>query len=140
MKIIRLSALLILFLINAKFTNAQYGTIKGILTDKVNGEALVGANIFIEGTTIGAATNLDGKFQIEKIKPGIYNLSINSLGYLPEVFHDVEVIEHQITNIKRRAVRGGRTALELEAWIFSGVWILVPGVFVLRFTVLTMEK
>ena len=43
--------------------SAQKGTVKGIVTDKATGEEIIGANVFIEGTTIGAATDIFGAFQ-----------------------------------------------------------------------------
>ncbi len=37
------------------------GTVSGKVTD-VNGDAIVGANVFLKGTTLGAATDLDGNY------------------------------------------------------------------------------
>ena len=57
---------------------AQVGKITGVVKDASTGEALIGANVLIEGTTIGAATNVDGYFVILNVPPGTYNLkSIN---------------------------------------------------------------
>lgn len=56
--------------------NAITGTIK----DKATGETLPGANILIEGTTIGAITDLNGKYEI-KIDPGTYTLTVRFVGY-----------------------------------------------------------
>ena len=39
-------------------------TISGTVTDRQTGEALIGVNVFLEGTTIGTATNLDGEFTL----------------------------------------------------------------------------
>ena len=102
MKNNRLTWTLLLILICFSKVSAQYGTINGTLTDSQIGETVIGANVFIDGTTLGAATDLDGKFQIERIKPGIYNLNITSLGFKPEIIQGVQVVENQITSINRK--------------------------------------
>lgn len=39
--------------------------IKGLVVDKKTGEPLIGANVIVKGTTIGAATDVDGYFTFE---------------------------------------------------------------------------
>ena len=99
MKNIRKTGLLVLFLLSVNLAKAQYGTIQGVLTDSENGEALIGSNVFIESTTFGTATDLEGNFKIERIVPGTYQLNITSLGYKAEVIQNVVVKENQITII-----------------------------------------
>lgn len=53
-------------------------TIKGIVKD-VNGEALIGVNIRVKGTTVGSITGLDGDFQLNVKKGDI--LIISYTGY-----------------------------------------------------------
>lgn len=60
---------------------AATGQIKGTITDKESGEAVVGASVLIEGTTFGAMTDFDGKFTIFRVEPGSYNLIISHLDY-----------------------------------------------------------
>ncbi|HBX45864.1 MAG TPA: hypothetical protein DEG28_08295, partial [Porphyromonadaceae bacterium] len=70
-----LSKLLITFLFFLGLSNAvlaQHGTIKGKITDAKTKEALIGASVLIEGTTNGAAADLDGGFVIANISPGNY--------------------------------------------------------------------
>jgi len=55
---------------------AQNGTISGIVTDAITGETVIGANVVLQGTTVGSTTDIDGKFSIDNIKPGTYNLSV----------------------------------------------------------------
>ncbi|MEK7727119.1 MAG: TonB-dependent receptor, partial [candidate division KSB1 bacterium] len=57
------------------------GKITGTVTDADNGEPLIGVNVLLEGTTIGAATNLQGYFVILNVPPGVYNLRVTSIGY-----------------------------------------------------------
>ena len=56
----------------------QQGNIKGTVVDS-NGEPVIGANVIIEGTTIGTITDIDGVFMINA-KPG-QKLTISFIGY-----------------------------------------------------------
>ena len=57
------------------------GKIIGTVLDKETGEALPGANVLIEGTSLGAATNAQGGFIILNIPPGSYSLKASFIGY-----------------------------------------------------------
>ena len=46
---------------------AQKGTISGTIVNAENGEALIGANVFLENTSLGAATDLDGRYVVLNI-------------------------------------------------------------------------
>ena len=46
---------------------AQQYTISGEVTSQTTGEKLIGANIYLEGTGIGAATDTDGKYSRSSI-------------------------------------------------------------------------
>ncbi|MGM0739469.1 MAG: carboxypeptidase-like regulatory domain-containing protein, partial [Bacteroidota bacterium] len=43
---------------------AQAGFISGQVTDAEDGEPLIGANVVIEGTTMGSSTDVDGNYRI----------------------------------------------------------------------------
>jgi hypothetical protein len=45
----------------------QKANIKGKITDKKTGEALIGASVYIEGTTLGTVADFDGNFKISNI-------------------------------------------------------------------------
>lgn len=49
---------------------AQTGVICGTVTDAKFKEPLIGATVSIEGTTIGAITDIDGNFRIERYSRG----------------------------------------------------------------------
>ncbi len=57
------------------------GKIAGKVTDAKTKEALVGVNVIVQGTTLGAVTNLDGDYTILNIPPGAYTLKASILGY-----------------------------------------------------------
>ncbi|MEW6702852.1 MAG: TonB-dependent receptor [Bacteroidota bacterium] len=56
------------------------GTISGKITD-TKGEPVPYANVILVGTTMGAATDIDGNYILEKIPVGNYTLRITVIGY-----------------------------------------------------------
>jgi hypothetical protein len=76
---------------------AQVGKISGVVKDASTGEALIGANVLIEGTTIGAATNVDGYFVILNIPPGTYSLKASMVGYAPGIIQGTRINIDQTT-------------------------------------------
>ncbi|MCK5456738.1 MAG: carboxypeptidase-like regulatory domain-containing protein, partial [Melioribacteraceae bacterium] len=78
----RLSTFLLILLISSITVHAATkGKIKGNITDADTGEPLIGANIIIQGTSQGAATDLDGNFLILAVNPGVYKLRASMIGY-----------------------------------------------------------
>ncbi|TFG95599.1 MAG: TonB-dependent receptor, partial [Calditrichales bacterium] len=55
--------------------------IKGIVQDAVTSEPLVGVNVYIEGTTIGATTDQDGFFRLEFDPAASFELTFSYVGY-----------------------------------------------------------
>lgn len=56
-------------------------TIKGTLFDDANGEAVPFANVVLDGTRYGCATDLNGFFLINKVPAGTYTLKVKYVGY-----------------------------------------------------------
>ncbi|MFO7526042.1 MAG: TonB-dependent receptor [Ignavibacteriaceae bacterium] len=75
------------------------GKLTGIITDAQTGEPLIGANIIIEGTDFGAASNVNGEYVILNIPPGRYNVKISFIGYETVVYTDVIIIVDQTTQL-----------------------------------------
>ncbi len=59
----------------------EKGKIRGIVFDANSKEPLIGANVIIKGTSIGAATDIEGKFALPKMESGNYILKISYVGY-----------------------------------------------------------
>lgn len=92
---------LILFSLTiASVTLAQNGTIAGLVIDLKTKEGVIGANAVIEGTTVGAATDIDGKFTIPNVKPGTYTLTVSSITYKTQTIADVVVEPGKITTLE----------------------------------------
>ncbi len=57
------------------------GKIAGRVTDSESGDGLPGTNVIIEGTNLGAATDLDGNYTILNVPPGLYTVQFSFIGY-----------------------------------------------------------
>ena len=75
------------------------GKINGVITDKATGDPLPGANVIVIGTTLGAATDLNGEYTILKVPPGNYDVKISSIGYQNVIIKDVVVNIDQTTRL-----------------------------------------
>ena len=62
-------------------TIAQKGIVRGFIYNDKTGEAEIGATVFLKGTTMGAATDVNGFYSITKIPAGSYTLMVTSLGF-----------------------------------------------------------
>ena len=67
------------------------GKISGSIRGISNGEPLIGANIIIEGTSLGAAADDKGRFVILNISPGVYTVRGAMIGYTAVSYSDVRV-------------------------------------------------
>ena len=79
-------------------------TIKGVLIDDDQGEAIPYAQVFLEGTNYWSTTDLNGYFVINKIPNGTYTLKVRYVGY--QDYSEEVTLKHQtITrNIKLKTV------------------------------------
>ncbi len=69
------------FLIFPSFLLAQQATVRGFVYEEESGEPAMFSNIFLEGTTFGASSDINGYFLINKIPPGSYTLMVTYLGF-----------------------------------------------------------
>jgi hypothetical protein len=70
---------------------ATTGQIKGRITAKDTGDPVIGASVLVVGTMKGAMTDLDGHFQIFRLKPGKYSVRISHLEFVTVEITDVVV-------------------------------------------------
>jgi outer membrane receptor protein involved in Fe transport len=88
------------------------GKIAGKVTDAETGEPLIGINVIIEGTTIGAATGIDGTYIINNVEPGNYTLIFSGVGYQKKIVTNVRVSSDFTTRID---IQLSSEAIGLEA-------------------------
>ena len=77
--------------INSTVLAQDDGDISGVITDDESGETLPGVNVIIKGTSLGAATNIDGEYTIENIRPGEYSIQVSYVGYQRTLLTGIEV-------------------------------------------------
>src|SRR5262245_8199322 len=70
---------------------AQTGIVTGSVHDQKTSEELIGANVLLVGTTLGASADLEGKFTIRSVPVGTYQLRVSYVGYVPKVVDGVIV-------------------------------------------------
>lgn len=68
------------FMLTGSYAVAQ-GTITGTVADRETQQPLPGANVFLEGTVIGAVTDSDGNFRIENVPEERITLVVTMVGY-----------------------------------------------------------
>ncbi len=108
--------------------------VKGTVVDE-NGDGAIGANIVVQGTTIGTVTDFDGQFEIN-VPEGKKALVISYLGYKtvtvtakPTMKVTLETESQQIQEVvvqgmvkqDKRLFTGAATKLEAEETMLSGV-------------------
>ncbi|MDP4174121.1 MAG: TonB-dependent receptor [Bacteroidota bacterium] len=83
-----LACLLILLIsISNPILSAEMGKIRGKVTDSNTGEALPGATVIIKGTSVGAATDFEGKYLISQAPQGKQTVQISYVGYKSKEIH-----------------------------------------------------
>ncbi len=93
-------AVIILILATSILAQAQVGKIEGRVISQETGEPIPGANVLIEGTTMGAAANMDGEFTILNIRPGTYTVRASAIGYQTVIMQEVRINIDLTTNLK----------------------------------------
>lgn len=84
----KLKPVLLILLFSASFIlfassnlSAQDGSIRGSIVEKETGEPVIFCNVYLQGTTMGAASDVNGLYMITRIPPGEYTLMVTYLGY-----------------------------------------------------------
>ncbi|MBM4159996.1 MAG: TonB-dependent receptor [Ignavibacteria bacterium] len=78
---------------------AGNGKITGVAKDASSGEPVVGANVIIEGTLMGAAADENGVYLILAVPPGTYNVVASAVGYARSVIRGVRVGSDQTVTL-----------------------------------------
>lgn len=93
------------------------GKIAGTVKDQETGEPLPFANVFVEGTNMGAATDMDGNFVILNLPPGVYSVTASIVGFQKQTITDVRVNVDFTTRIAFELSTG---SIEMAAVIVQG--------------------
>jgi outer membrane receptor for ferrienterochelin and colicin len=92
------------------------GKITGTITDAKTKEALVGVNVSLVGTSMGAVTNIDGEYTIINVSPNTYTIKASMLGYNTASFTGVKV---SIDLTTRQDFQLGETVMEQKEVVIT---------------------
>ncbi|SVD85818.1 uncharacterized protein METZ01_LOCUS438672, partial [marine metagenome] len=70
------------FLLSNSIGYSQKGNLSGFVKDASNGDPLVGANVFIVGTSLGAAADGEGFYKLSNLQEGTYLIRAEYIGYV----------------------------------------------------------
>ena len=90
-------AILTLTFINV--TLAQTGSIIGRVYNDINNESIPFANIVLDSTQIGATSNEEGRYEIDNLKPGTYNITCSFVGFKTTYLYEITVGSAATTDI-----------------------------------------
>lgn len=104
----RLHHLFVIFLLLSSALQAQDeedekpASLSGTITDAINGDQLIGANIVLVGTYKGASADINGNFVINGIKAKDYSIKVQFIGYQTKIFNGISFApgENKTLNIK----------------------------------------
>lgn len=91
---------------------AQYGKITGQVTDRETKEPLIGANVILEGTALGASTDVNGNYSILNVPAGSYDMKTTYVGYQPTTITGISVLAGLTRDMN---VQLASTAVQLNA-------------------------
>jgi TonB-dependent receptor len=116
--LMRLAILSMIIVVMAFEVWAANGSVEGIVKDAQTGSALPGANILLEGTSLGAASESNGKYSLQNIPPGSYTIRATYIGYESQTYSlDVKegVTIEQDFELKPVGVKGKEVIVTAQA-------------------------
>ncbi len=93
-----LSTFIFLIVLSVNLYSQTSGKLVGRVTDE-SGEPLIGANVILDGTTMGAATDLEGYYSIINVRAGTYTIRYRFLGFKTRVVENIRVSADQTTKL-----------------------------------------
>lgn len=73
--------ILTILILNSNIFAQSTGVITGKVVDNITKQPLIGVNLIVVGTTIGAATDIDGNYEISNLTPGTYSITASYISY-----------------------------------------------------------
>ena len=104
-----------ILLISLSFAFANSGKVSGKVIDSKTGDTLAGVNVFLEGTSYGAATNEFGEYVIINIPPGNYSIKASYIGYA----------SYKVTNVRVSLDRTTTQNFKLSEAVIEGEEVVV---------------
>ena len=112
----------LVFLFSMSLYAGTTGKLTGKVTDAKTNEPLIGTNIVIVGTNLGAAADIQGNYFILNIPPGTYQVKATQIGYSPSTVQNVKISVDQTTRID---IKLGEQVVELQNVVVTSTRSLV---------------
>ncbi len=93
-----LAALVAIASLAAPSATAQTGKLSGRILD-ASGQPLIGATVLVVGTDYGAATDVDGFYNVLRIPPGTVSVRVSSIGYQTQIIEEVRIASNTTTEL-----------------------------------------
>jgi outer membrane receptor protein involved in Fe transport len=113
-----LSFLLLQIFLSFKIYAGTTGKLTGKVTDATSNEPLIGTNIVIIGTNLGAAADIQGNYFILNVPPGTYQVKATQIGYSPTTIQNVKISVDQTTRIDFKL---GEQVVQLQNVVVTSV-------------------
>jgi len=98
--ILRILSFLFLLILSTQAGYSQVnGKISGKVSDAKTSETLIGLTVKITGATLGASTDIEGRYTLGNLNPGKYSLTFSYVGYQTKNITDIEVLAGKTTNL-----------------------------------------
>jgi len=102
------------FTILAAFVFGQTAVIKGKVFNPISNEPVPFATVVIQGTTIGVVTDIDGKFELKDLNPGLYNVEASCIGFNKKVEFEVQTFNNSPTFLDIELLENAQLLGEVE--------------------------
>lgn len=89
----------------------QKGKLEGKIIDERTNEVLPGVNVVLKGTYYGAVSDVNGKFQINNVSEGTFNVEVSFIGYKTTQFTGIKI---EANKTKMLDVKLSETALTMD--------------------------
>ena len=87
----RLALVLLAFLVASAASAQGTGTIAGQVLEDDGVTTVIGGNVRVDGTALGAVTDIDGNYRILGVPAGMYSVSASFTGYTSQTQTGVDV-------------------------------------------------
>ncbi len=135
---ILLSIILLLFL--SVTALAQNATIRGTVKEKASGQPVLYTNVYLQGTSHGSVTDVNGYYTISKVPKGKYKLRVSSVGFDTLSVNVTITKENQIVNQKLVL---NKASYEIKGAVISAqrqTALLDPTTSVMKVSAKSMER
>lgn len=102
-----------LSVLSALTTLAQTGTIQGVIKDVKTKEAIIGGTVRVDGTQLGASTDVEGNFTIANVPSGTHKIIVSYISYKTKDIPAVRVESGNTTQLETEIEEEGKTLQEV---------------------------